>query len=179
MLLLNHRGFSLGDAGGAVAATRIRRRGKVVMAPNLPSEAAIVRLVDAFYVKVRRDELLGPVFGAAIAEAAWPVHLEKMYAFWSSVMLTSGRYKGNPMAVHLALPKLTDEMFERWLALFGETADEMFDAELAASFSGKAWRIAESLRLALFYRPELRGPRGRSIALASRPGQVTEEGSCG
>src|SRR5690242_19746042 len=136
------------------------------------TEATIRTLVDTFYERVRRDPVLAPVFESAIADAAWPAHLEKMYAFWSSVMLTSGRYKGNPLAVHLALPPLSDEMFERWLALFGETAGELFSSELAASFRGKARRIAESLRLALFYRPELRGPRARSIALASRRGKA-------
>jgi hemoglobin len=149
------------------------------MPQNLPSEAAIVRLVDAFYAKVRRDELLAPVFTAAIAEAAWPAHLEKMYAFWSSVMLTSGRYKGNPLAVHLALPALSDDMFERWLALFGETADELFSSDLAAGFRGKARRIAESLRLALFFRPELRAPRARATIVAGGCGRAPGEGSCG
>ena len=43
--------------------------------------------------------MLGPIFNNAIAD--WPEHLEKLTAFWSSVMLTSGRYKGNPMAAHL------------------------------------------------------------------------------
>ena len=32
---------------------------------------------------------------------SWPVHLAKMYDFWSSVMLTTGRYKGNPLGVHM------------------------------------------------------------------------------
>ena len=65
------------------------------------TESAIKLLVDAFYTRVRRDAVLGPIFSRAIANDAWPAHLEKMYAFWSSVMLTSGRYKGNPLAVHL------------------------------------------------------------------------------
>jgi hemoglobin len=62
------------------------------------TETTIRVLVDAFYARLRRDPTLGPIFTNAIAEGAWPAHLEKMYAFWSSVMLTSGRYKGNPVA---------------------------------------------------------------------------------
>lgn len=49
-------------------------------------------LVDAFYARVRADIALGPIFNDAIGD--WPEHLEKLAAFWSSVMLTSGRYKG-------------------------------------------------------------------------------------
>lgn len=117
------------------------------------SEATIVRLVDAFYARVRRDPVLAPVFERAIAEQGWPAHLRKMYDFWSSVMLTSGRYKGNPLAVHAALSGIEPAMFERWLALFGETAGEVFEPALAAAFRLKARRIAESLQLGLFWRP--------------------------
>lgn len=61
------------------------------------SEGTIRALVDCFYLRVRRDLTLGPIFADAIAADAWPAHLQKMYAFWSSVMLTSGRYKGDPV----------------------------------------------------------------------------------
>lgn len=114
------------------------------------NEPAIDELVDRFYAKARRDPMLGPVFNAAVED--WPEHLEKLHAFWSSVMLTSGRYKGNPMAAHIKHP-IEPQFFERWLALWCETAAEVFAPEIAASFREKAERIAESLKLALFFRP--------------------------
>jgi hemoglobin len=113
-------------------------------------EAALPGLVDRFYARVRQDPEIGPVFNAAIED--WDVHLEKLAAFWSSVMLTTGRYKGNPFAAHLKHP-LTPAMFERWLALWGETVDEMFAPEIAVQFRAKAQRIAESLQLGMFFRP--------------------------
>ena len=64
------------------------------------TEDGIRQLVNAFYTKVRVDSELGPVFENKIKDN-WPHHLEKMYAFWSSVMLTTGRYKGNPMMKHM------------------------------------------------------------------------------
>src|SRR5690348_14285224 len=127
------------------------------------TESQIVALIDAFYAKVRRDEVLAPVFERAIAADAWPVHLAKMYDFWSSVMLTTGRYRGNPLAVHLRIEGLEAGMFARWLALFRATAEELLSPELAASFREKSERIAESLKLGLFYRPGLGlniAPRG-------------------
>src|SRR3569832_2083488 len=88
---------------------------------------ALAALVDAFYEAVRRDPELGPIFEQAIAEQGWPEHLALLTDFWSSVMLASGVYKGNPMATHRRLlPALTPALFERWLALFGETADRLF-----------------------------------------------------
>jgi hemoglobin len=127
--------------------------------PTQLSEDAIRLLVDRFYAKVRQDEELGPIFAGAIAEDAWPAHLATMRNFWSSIMLTSGRYHGNPVAAHRRVEGLTPALFERWLALFAETCAELFDQTTVADFMDKAKRIATSLQLALFYRPEQDRPR--------------------
>jgi hemoglobin len=116
------------------------------------TEEAIIRLVDGFYADIRRDAVLGPIFERAIG-GNWPAHLDTMYRFWSSVMLTSGRYKGNPMAVHLGVAGIEPALFQHWLALFEAKAAELFAPETAAAFAGKARRIAESLKLALFFDP--------------------------
>ena len=120
---------------------------------NYVSEDGIRQLVDAFYAKVRIDAELAPIFERAIP-GDWQPHLTKMYAFWSSVMLTTGRYKGNPVAKHLAIPGIQPHLFQRWLRLFNETCRELFDDPVSAEFRAKAERIAESLKLALFYRPD-------------------------
>jgi hemoglobin len=115
------------------------------------TDADLQRLVDAFYAKVRGDGVLGPLFGAAVAD--WPEHLEKLGAFWSSVMRTTGRYKGSPMGAHLRhAAAIRPEMFDRWLILWRETAAEELPAQNAAAVIEKAERIAESLKLALFFR---------------------------
>jgi len=117
------------------------------------TEDNIRQLVDRFYVKIRSDPELAPIF-LRVIPGDWQPHLNKMYAFWSSVMLTSGRYKGNPVTKHLAVEGIKFELFERWLRLFDETCGELFDERLAAEFRAKAARIADSLKLALFYRPD-------------------------
>jgi hemoglobin len=117
------------------------------------TDDTIRRLVDEFYTKVRADPELGPVFARAIP-GDWGPHLATMRDFWSSVMLTSGRYKGNPVLAHRRVEGIEFAMFERWLALFGETCGELFEESIAAVFRAKAARIAESLKLAVFYRPD-------------------------
>ncbi|MDT9600576.1 group III truncated hemoglobin [Sphingosinicella rhizophila] len=113
-------------------------------------EEALEALVDAFYAKVRRDPLIGPVFDHAIQD--WPEHLEKLQAFWSSVMLTSGRYKGRPVPAHVKhADAISDASFERWLALWKETTEELLDAESAAALQDRAARIAESLSLGIAF----------------------------
>lgn len=118
---------------------------------DAPSEAQIAALVYAFYDKIRKDAALGPIFNTAIAD--WDPHLEKMCAFWSSVMRTSGRYHGNPMATHLKLKTVRPEHFARWLELFGETAHEIHPPALAHAFESKAQTIARSLQMGMFWRP--------------------------
>jgi hemoglobin len=132
---------------------------KIIVLARTPSEIgglsndAIRHLVDSFYAKVRADPELGAIFERAIP-GDWGPHLATMHDFWSSIMLTSGRYKGNPVAVHLRVEGIEPQLFARWLILFDETCRELFDDDVADAFRAKAERIAESLKLALFYRPD-------------------------
>jgi len=109
-------------------------------------EALIAKLVHTFYARVREDAGLGPIFEARVE--SWEAHLSRMCAFWSSIMLGSGRYQGQPMRMHLPLP-VDGRHFDRWLALFEATAREVCPPELAPLFLEKARRIAESLELGI------------------------------
>jgi hemoglobin len=107
-------------------------------------EAMIARLVQGFYEGVRADPLLGPIFAARVED--WAPHLERMTAFWSSVMLMTGRYHGQPMPKHTPLP-IDAEHFDRWLNLFEAAARRLCPPAAADAFIAKARRIAESLEL--------------------------------
>lgn len=114
-------------------------------------EAALPALLDRFYARVRADAELGPVFNDAVGD--WDHHLATLADFWSSVMLTSGCYKGNPVAVHLRhAARIPSEMFGRWLAIWAETTAEMMSPPVAAVMQAKAARIAQSLDLAINFR---------------------------
>ena len=135
------------------AANNFTRLAKPSSDSGRLSESEIRHLVNSFYAKVRADVELGPIFERAIP-GDWGPHLATMHDFWSSIMLTSGRYKGNPVAVHLGVEAMEPRLFSRWLALFDETCCELFEVDMADEFRAKAERIAESLKLAVFYRPE-------------------------
>lgn len=114
-------------------------------------DEGLAKLVDAFYARIRADEELGPIFNDAIAD--WPEHLDKLAAFWSSVMLTSGRYKGQPFPAHMRhRARITPALFDRWLALWKRTSDELMAPDDAAAVQEKAGRIAQSLQLGMFFR---------------------------
>lgn len=115
------------------------------------TEEQLAEQVGRFYSRVREDALLGPVFDSVIDD--WPAHLVKLQAFWSSVMLSSGRYHGRPMPAHVRhADRIRPEMFERWLHLWRETADQVFDRDDADALVAKAARMGESFSLALFFR---------------------------
>jgi hemoglobin len=109
-------------------------------------ERMIEKLVRGFYAHVRQDPLIGPIFESHIAD--WEPHLQKMFAFWSSLTLQSGRYHGQPMARHLRLP-IDAQHFDRWLALFEETARALCPPAAADLFIERARRVAESLELGI------------------------------
>ncbi|HEY4169137.1 MAG TPA: group III truncated hemoglobin [Reyranella sp.] len=109
-------------------------------------EPMIERLVHRFYDKARTDALLGPVFDSRVDN--WDHHLARMCRFWSSVATMSGTYHGNPMMKHVPLP-IDAQHFDRWLALFEETAAEVCPPIAAEHFIVRARRIAQSLELAV------------------------------
>jgi hemoglobin len=111
---------------------------------NTVDEDSIADMVDTFYGAIREDLLLGPIFAGAIGED-WGPHLAKMKAFWSTVLLASRTYKGNPMMAHLQLPRLTESHFERWLELWRETAARLCSGAPAEMFVQKAEMIAARL----------------------------------
>lgn len=132
------------SASGAVA-----RRAEITRAVRERTgidEAMIERLVRGFYARVRDDAVLGPIFAKRITD--WEPHLQRMCAFWSSVALMTGIYHGQPMQKHLPLP-VDGRHFDRWLALFEATAEEICPPQAAAYFIERARRIAESLELGI------------------------------
>lgn len=112
-------------------------------------EPMIRRLVHAFYAGVRRDPQIGPIFNREVDD--WDEHLARLCDFWSSVLLMTGRFKGQPMAVHARLPDIGPQHFSRWLELFHQTAEEICPPGAAALFRAKADQIGESLQLGIAF----------------------------
>ena len=124
------------------AAERRLAISQAIQAETGIDDDMIEKLVRGFYTRVREDDLIGPVFESRIAD--WEPHLQQMFAFWSSVTLMTGRYHGQPMRMHLDLP-VGEAHFDRWLALFEETATALCPPAAVAHFMERARRIADSL----------------------------------
>jgi hemoglobin len=112
--------------------------------PDIAGRIEIERLVNAFYDRIREDDLLGFIFND-VAKTDWAVHLPKMYAFWETMLFRSGGFVGNPLAAHARLVPLTAmgrPQFDRWLAVFTATVDELFAGENAEHIKNAAADMA-------------------------------------
>ena len=107
---------------------------------DICTEVDVAALVNTFYDKVRNDEMLAGVFNAIIKDN-WPAHLNRMTDFWSTILLYTKTYKDDPLPKHLPLP-VGREHFDRWLFLFNETIDELFEGEIANNARKRANSIA-------------------------------------
>lgn len=96
--------------------------------------------VDEFYLKVKKDPLIGPIFLDKIPEN-WQPHLEKMYAFWNAALFGIPGFRGNPFAKHAPL-NIEEKHFERWLVLFIETIHQYFKGNKAIETVDRANMMA-------------------------------------
>ncbi|GGG31883.1 hypothetical protein GCM10011323_39030 [Pontibacter amylolyticus] len=117
------------------------------MKEDIKDEQDIKLLVDSFYAKVNEDDLLGPIFNG-FANVDWAHHLPIMYNFWSSVLLGTMAYKGQPFPKHMRLP-IDRQHFARWVMLFSETADELFEGDKTKELKQKATSIAQVFQMKL------------------------------
>lgn len=111
---------------------------------DIETEADITNLVHQFYAKVRKDDLLAPIFNSIIKDN-WEAHLQTMCNFWSSILLYSKKYLNDPLAKHLPMP-LEKKHFGKWLLLFEATVDELFCGDIAATAKMRANNIARIMK---------------------------------
>lgn len=100
---------------------------------DITTRKDIEQLINAFYEKVRQDDVIGFIFND-VADVDWPRHLPIMYDFWENILLDTGVYPRNVMAPHFALNekvRLLPEHFSRWIQLFETTVQELFRGEKA------------------------------------------------
>ena len=107
----------------------------------------IDRLMRAFYAKIRKHDVLGPVFLSAVGSGAedWKEHESKIASFWRNAILMDREYSGNPMMVHLMNTDIEFDHFPIWLALFRDTAFQVLEHDKATNISDLADRIGRGL----------------------------------
>jgi len=119
------------------------------MKTDIQSREDIELLVKSFYDKVVKDDVIGYVFTDAI-KVRWERHLPVMYDFWENTLFFTGTYDGNPMFIHKNIHRhtpLNTQHFERWVKLFTETVDLLFEGNKAELAKQRAISIATVMQL--------------------------------
>ena len=98
-------------------------------------------LVESFYDKVVKDDLLSPFF----KYMNFDKHLPKMVDFWEFVLLDKAGYTTDVTARHSHM-RLEQEHFDRWLALFNETVDTLFIGDKAELAKQRAFIVGWTIK---------------------------------
>lgn len=108
----------------------------------------VFKLVNAFYAKIRKDELLGPIFNKHIPEDHWPKHIEHITDFWMGRLFGVIAFKGNPAEKHRQVDEgqgyqIKKSHFDHWVNLWTETVTKQYNCKLADKAIMMAGRIAQ------------------------------------
>lgn len=114
------------------------------MKKDIENRQDIVLLVDTFYIKVKKDKVIGHFFNEVV-NLSWDVHMPIMYNFWESVLMHTAAYKGNAMETHINLDRksaMAQAHFDQWIKLWDETVEELFEGPKAVEAMQKAKSMA-------------------------------------
>jgi len=113
---------------------------------DIRDRADIERLTRAFYGKALTDTMIGYLF-TDVAQLDLEAHLPDITDFWETILLGGEAYRGGAFAVHAHLhakSPLRGGHFNRWLTLWTETVDELFEGERAEEAKRHAQRVASA-----------------------------------
>jgi hemoglobin len=114
---------------------------------DLACREDVAALLNDFYGRAFRDELLGPVF-VDVAHMDLAAHLPVVCDFWETVLFHTGSYRRNALHPHQRLharAHLGPAHFDRWLALWYATVDDRYTGPKAELAKVQATRIAGAM----------------------------------
>ncbi|WP_298510889.1 group III truncated hemoglobin [uncultured Kordia sp.] len=123
------------------------------MKNDIQNRADVHTLVTTFYAKIRKDEVLGPIFNNRIHD--WDSHLEHLTDFWESSLFFVNKYKGNPLEKHVEVDKAIDHVinehhFGIWLNHWIQTLDALFEGDKASIAKNRARKMGTFIYIKLF-----------------------------
>ncbi len=119
------------------------------MKKDIETREDIILLIDGFYKRAVSDPLIGYIFTDLI-KGNWQKHLPLIYSFWENTLFYTGTYSGNPMIIHQRIHEiahLTTQHFDRWVALFTATVEDLYQGEKASLAKQRACSIATVMKI--------------------------------
>ena len=114
-------------------------------------------LVNTFYDKIKKDEMLGPIFNGMIKD--WDKHMVLLTDFWSSQLFIERTYHRNPIEIHrkvdaYANHSINEQHFGKWLNYWIQTLDEHFEGDNVFILKNRARKMASFIHVDIFtHRP--------------------------
>jgi hemoglobin len=118
----------------------------VVCVTDISDRADCERLVRAFYGRALEDPIIGYLF-TDVARLDLEAHVPEITSFWETILLGAQTYRGGAFRPHAALhmkAPLRSGHFERWLVLWRETVDSLFEGPRAELAKSHALRVARA-----------------------------------
>jgi|SRR5687768_2560135 len=120
---------------------------------DIENRADLEKLLEIFYKKVFKDDLISHFF-TEVVPLNLETHIPVIADFWESVLLDGRGYRKNVMEIHLNISeksKIEKEHLDRWVKIFIETVDELFEGPKASLAKQRAASIATMMNIKIDY----------------------------
>jgi hemoglobin len=136
--------------GFGLSLHRLQKNGKM---GDIGNRDDIELLVRTFYKRVRKDDLLGPIFEPMIKD--WEAHFAHLTNFWESNLFFKKTYGGDPLQKHIDVDiyhhdSINELHFGVWINLWYKTVDELFEGEVAQIAKNRARNMGTFIHLKIF-----------------------------
>ena len=111
---------------------------------DIETRADCERLVRRFYGRALPDPIIGFLF-TDVAKMDLEEHIPRITSFWATILLGARSYGGGAFRPHVELNMkvpLTRGHFDRWLFLWTQSVDELFEGPKAELAKAHAIRVA-------------------------------------
>ena len=116
---------------------------------DIENRADLVIMLEAFYKKAFKDDLISHFF-LEVVPLNLETHIPMITDFWESVLFDGRGYRKNVMEIHLDISKkskIEKAHLDRWVKIFSETVDEMFEGTKASLAKQRAMSIATMMNI--------------------------------
>ena len=126
---------------------------------DIETRADIELLLNRFYSKVFEDDLISHFF-IEVVPLDLKTHILVIADFWESILLDAKGYRKNVMEVHLNISqksKIEKKHLDRWVELFTETVNDLFEGHRATIAKQRATSIATMMNIKINHPNPLKG----------------------
>ena len=116
---------------------------------DIENRKDITRMVRSFYEKLLREPEFEHIF-LQVAKVDILEHIDMIVDFWESAVFHTGMYKRNTLETHVSLHMkypLKDDHFKKWLEVFEQNIDDIFEGENVETAKLRARSIAGIMKM--------------------------------